>query len=190
VCGFFVSPSNSRSSERTIYNFLNTKHERRQPRSAEADKPQLNSSVTHHINVSLTAREVRVLAEPDFPKTILKEFQTSDMSADGTCYMSAQAPKKIPPKRKNLHQTKFDSRSKRFWKGLGGTFSSKRFPQKPPPKHHFLAFFFFPLLMLRISRARESAPPPAKTAALVSLARFSAFLRRDSRDWEKSQSMT
>ena len=46
------------------------------------------------------AREVRVLAEPDFPKTIFVEFQTNIMSADGINYMATQAPKKIPPNRK------------------------------------------------------------------------------------------
>ena len=49
------------------------------------------------------AREVRVLAEPDFPITIIVEIQTNEMSADGINEMSAQAPKKIPLKRKNLH---------------------------------------------------------------------------------------
>ena len=41
--------------------------------------------------------EVRVLAEPDFPRTIFIEFQTNIMSADGTSKMATQAPKKIPP---------------------------------------------------------------------------------------------
>jgi len=45
------------------------------------------------------AREIRVPAAPDFPITILKEFQTSNMSADGIVCMSAQAPNKIPQKR-------------------------------------------------------------------------------------------
>ena len=42
------------------------------------------------------AREVRVLAEPNFPKTIFVEIQTNIMSADGINEMSAQAPKKFP----------------------------------------------------------------------------------------------
>jgi hypothetical protein len=46
------------------------------------------------------AREVRVLAEPDFPKTIFEEFQTNEMSADGINQMATQAPKKIPLKNK------------------------------------------------------------------------------------------
>ena len=49
------------------------------------------------------AREVRVLAEPDFPRTIFSEIQTNQMSADGINKMSAHRPKKIPEKRKNLH---------------------------------------------------------------------------------------
>ena len=49
------------------------------------------------------AREIRVPAAPDFHRTILTEFQTNHMSADGINYMSAQAPNKIPLKRKNLH---------------------------------------------------------------------------------------
>ena len=57
--------------------------------------------MTHFIDVSLPAREVRVLAEPDFPITIFVEFQTNEMSADGINYMATQAPKKIPQKRKN-----------------------------------------------------------------------------------------
>jgi hypothetical protein len=52
------------------------------------------------------AREVRVLAEPDFPKTIFEEIQTNEMSADGINYMSAQAPKKIPLKKKKSAQYK------------------------------------------------------------------------------------
>ena len=78
------------------------------------------------------AREVRVLAEPDFPKTIFVEIQTNEMSADGINEMSAQAPKKIPLKRKNLLYLTGCNRLKRFWKGFGGTFSSKRFPQRSP----------------------------------------------------------
>jgi len=58
--------------------------------------------VTHFINVSLPATEVRVLAEPDFPVIIFVEFQTNIMSADGINYMATQAPKKIPLKQKNL----------------------------------------------------------------------------------------
>ena len=52
------------------------------------------------------AREVRVLAEPDFPVSIFEEFQTNIMSADGINEMSAQAPKKIPPKKKKSAQYK------------------------------------------------------------------------------------
>ena len=57
------------------------------------------------------AREVRVLAEPDFPITIFSEFQTNEMSADGINEMATQAPKKIPLKNKksalsNLCKTK------------------------------------------------------------------------------------
>ena len=86
--------------------------------------------MAHYIDVSFPAWEVRVLAEPDFPRTIFEEFQTNEMSADGINDMSAQAPKKIPHKTKNLlYQTGYN-RLKRFWKGFGGTFSSKRFPQE------------------------------------------------------------
>ena len=62
--------------------------------------------MTHYINVSLPAREVRVLAEPDFPITIFEEIQTNQMSADGINEMSAQAPKKIPLKNKKSAQHK------------------------------------------------------------------------------------
>ena len=48
------------------------------------------------------AREVRVLAEPDFPVIIFVEFQTNEMSADGINKMAMQAPNKIPLKQKNL----------------------------------------------------------------------------------------
>ena len=58
--------------------------------------------MTHFIDVSLPATEVRVLAEPDFPITIFSEFQTNEMSADGINEMATQAPKKIPHKTKNL----------------------------------------------------------------------------------------
>ena len=58
--------------------------------------------MTHFINVSLPAWEVRVLAEPDFPVIIFVEFQTNIMSADGINYMATHRPKKIPQKRKNL----------------------------------------------------------------------------------------
>ena len=76
------------------------------------------------------AREVRVLAEPDFPVIIFVEFQTNNMSADGINEMATQVPKKIPHKTKNLlYQTGYN-RLKRFWKGFGGTFSLKRFPQE------------------------------------------------------------
>ena len=75
------------------------------------------------------AREVRVLAEPDFPITIFEEIKTNIMSADGINEMSAQAPKKIPLKKKKSAHTILDNSLKRFWKGFGGTFSSKRFPQ-------------------------------------------------------------
>ena len=53
-----------------------------------------------------TAREVRVLAEPDFPVKIFVEFQTNQMSADGINYMATQAPKKIPLKNKKPAQSK------------------------------------------------------------------------------------
>ena len=46
------------------------------------------------------------MAEPDFPKTIFVEIQTNEMSADGINEMSAQAPKKIPPKKKKSAQYK------------------------------------------------------------------------------------
>jgi len=49
------------------------------------------------------AWEIRVSAAPDFPITIFAEFQTNDMSADGTGKMATQVPNKIPLKRKNLH---------------------------------------------------------------------------------------
>ena len=62
--------------------------------------------MTHYINVSLPATEVRVLAEPDFPVIIFIEFQTNLMSADGIHEMSAQAPKKIPPIKKKSAQSK------------------------------------------------------------------------------------
>ena len=52
------------------------------------------------------AREVRVLAEPDFPITIFEEIQTNVMSADGINEMSAHRPKKIPPKKKKSAQSK------------------------------------------------------------------------------------
>jgi hypothetical protein len=85
------------------------------------------------------AREVRVgvakqsPAEPDFPKTILKEFQTNEMSADGTGKMAAHRPKKIPLKNKKSAYPKFDSRLKRFGRGLGEPFL-KRFPQETKAK--------------------------------------------------------
>ena len=47
-----------------------------------------------------TATEVRVLAEPDFPRTIFEEFQTNEMSADGMHKMATHRPKKIPLKQK------------------------------------------------------------------------------------------
>ena len=58
--------------------------------------------MTHFIDVSLPATEVRVLAEPDFPVIIFVEFQTNVMSADGINQMATHRPKKIPQKRKNL----------------------------------------------------------------------------------------
>ena len=70
--------------------------------------------MTHLINVSFPATEVRVLAEPDFPVIIFVEFQTNIMSADGINYMSAQVPKKIPHKNKKSAYPIFDSRLKRF----------------------------------------------------------------------------
>ena len=57
--------------------------------------------MTHFINVSLPATEVRVLAEPDFPVIIFMEFQTNVMSADGINEMATHRPKKIPLKQKN-----------------------------------------------------------------------------------------
>ena len=74
------------------------------------------------------AREVRVLAEPDFPITIFEEIKTNHMSADGINEMSAQAPKKIPLKKKKSAITKWLQQIKKVWKGFGGTF-----PQKVPP---------------------------------------------------------
>jgi len=77
------------------------------------------------------AWEVRVLAEPDFPKTIFVEIQTNQMSADGGNDMATQVPKKIPLKKKKSAYPKFDSRLKRFGRGLGEPFL-KRFPQELP----------------------------------------------------------
>ncbi len=48
------------------------------------------------------AWEIRVSAVPDFHLYYFVEFQTSVMSTDGINDMSAQVPKKILPKRKNL----------------------------------------------------------------------------------------
>ncbi|MBO5258109.1 MAG: hypothetical protein J6C42_11475, partial [Clostridia bacterium] len=42
----------------------------------------------------------------------------------------SKTEKKIPLQRKNLHSLNPCSRLKRFGKGFGGTFSSKRFPQE------------------------------------------------------------
>ena len=50
------------------------------------------------------AWEIRVPAAPDFHLTIFVEFQTNIMSADGINNMSAQAPKKIPLKKKKSAQ--------------------------------------------------------------------------------------
>jgi len=105
------------------------KHERRQPRSAEADKMQLNLSVTHHINVSLMAWEVRVSAEPDFPKTILKEFQTSDMSAGLTNFSFTNRYISKNPFPHHISRTPRLHRLKVFERGLGKTFFKKSFPQ-------------------------------------------------------------
>ena len=62
--------------------------------------------MTHFIDVSLPATEVRVLAEPDFPVIIFVEFQTNIMSADGISEMSTHRPKKIPNKKKKSAQSK------------------------------------------------------------------------------------
>ena len=48
------------------------------------------------------AWEVRVLADPDFPRTIFIEFKTNIMSAGGINYMATHRPKNIPQKTKNL----------------------------------------------------------------------------------------
>ena len=58
--------------------------------------------MTHFIDVSLPATEVRVLAEPDFPRTIFEEFQTNIMSADGINEMATHRPKKIPLKKQKI----------------------------------------------------------------------------------------
>ena len=87
------------------------------------------------LTVFSTAWEVRVLAEPDFPRTILKEFQINEMSADWDIQNGyAQTQENPPQKTKNLHSQNHCSRPKRFWKGFGGTFSSKRFPQRIPER--------------------------------------------------------
>ena len=77
------------------------------------------------------AREVRVLAEPDFPKTIFVEFQTNLMSADGINDMSAQAPKKIPLKKQKICNNEMAAADQKgFGRGLG-----EPFPQKGSPKN-------------------------------------------------------
>ena len=75
------------------------------------------------------AWEVRVLAEPDFPRTIFVEFQTNVMSADGINEMLAQAPKKIPLKQKICTVEIPVADQKGFGRGLG-----EPFPQKGSPK--------------------------------------------------------
>ncbi len=52
------------------------------------------------------AWEIRVSAAPDFHLTIFVEIQTNHMSTDGINDMSAQAPKKIPTKKKKSAQSK------------------------------------------------------------------------------------
>jgi len=42
----------------------------------------------------------RLVAVPDFPRTIFIEFQTNIMSADGINYMATHRPMKIPLQRK------------------------------------------------------------------------------------------
>ena len=77
------------------------------------------------------AREVRVLAEPDFPKTIFVEIQTNEMSADGINEMSAQAPKKIPLKNKKSAQHKITVADQKGLEGVWGNLSSKGSPKNP-----------------------------------------------------------
>jgi len=63
---------------------------------------EFNRCVLHRKLLHM-AREIRVPAAPDFPRTILKEFQTNVMSADGIHEMATQVPKKIPLITKNSH---------------------------------------------------------------------------------------
>ena len=77
------------------------------------------------------ARELRVLAEPDFPKTIFEEIQSNEMSADGINNMSAQAPKKIPLKKEKVCTSqKTCNRPKRFGGEFEGNLSSEKVPLK------------------------------------------------------------
>ncbi|MBO5127984.1 MAG: hypothetical protein J6D10_10480, partial [Clostridia bacterium] len=83
------------------------------------------------------AREIRVLAEPDFPRTIFVEIQTN-ITSTGLTNLS-RTPRNFflfPLPIISAKQTG-NNRPKRFWKGFGETFSSKRFPQEIRTPHIF-----------------------------------------------------
>ena len=90
------------------------------------------------------AREVRVLAEPDFPVIIFVEFQTNNMSADGINDMATQAPKKIPQTEKPAHP-KFESSPKRFGGESEGNLSSEKVPLRNN-QNKILSAYHQPLL--------------------------------------------
>ena len=128
------------------------------------------------------AWEVRVSVAPDF--RLYPSIESGSLIFCRLGYPKCQRtnPIKTPSKLQVcITQTGYNS-LKRFGGEFEGNLSSEKVPLK---KKRYLInrhFFFFFLLMFRMIRARERAPPPATAAALVSLARISAFLRRFSRD--------
>ena len=82
------------------------------------------------------AREVRVLAEPDFPRTIFVEIQTNEMSADWISKMATHRPKKVPLKKQKICTVKITVTDERGLEGsLRGTFPLKRFLSRTPLPH-------------------------------------------------------
>ena len=72
------------------------------------------------------AREVRVPAVPDFPRTILPEFKTNYILSPGTNYMATHRPFSIPLLNPIISTTQTGYRSIKFFAQL--SFKKARLP--------------------------------------------------------------
>ena len=86
------------------------------------------------------AREVRVLAEPDFPVTIFEEIQTSPMSTGRTLLRHTPRSFFFSPS-PSYKPNKPSAAAEKFLKGVWGKLFPKKFPPSASPPEIFCTYY-------------------------------------------------